>query len=528
MNTDVLVIGTGISGLSYAIKLSMLSPKIKITLICKEDLMEGNTRYAQGGIAAVYNFEKDSFEKHIEDTYTAGDHQGDLNVIDFVVKEGTERVNELMEWGAAFDTKKTKEIDLAQEGGHSEKRILHHKDHSGSEIQRALIDKIKDIENIRYLENHILVDLITDHHTKTTHKRCYGAYIISTIDRQVITIASKLTVLTTGGVGQLYEFTTNPRVATGDGLGVAYRAKVKIKNLPYIQFHPTALHPKVNGETFLITEALRGSGGILKNLSGERFMHRYDKREELAPRDIVSRAISEELLSRKESHVLLDATQIDEEVFSSHFPMIKKTCRSIGIDPLNEGIPVIPAAHYSCGGIEVDPNGESSLQGLFAVGECSHTGLHGANRLASNSLLEAIVYAHRAAVYSVECIQSIKLSDTFYSNIPNWDGQEYSSDLKLNKTQKLFTKLQQLMSSNAGIFKTNKGLKEASKELNSLYTETLDLYQKNKLTPQLCELRNMVSVAYLLINQALQIKENKGVFYNNDYAKKSIPKAVQS
>ena len=518
MNTDVLVIGSGISGLSYAIKLSKLSPTTKITLICKEDLMEGNTRYAQGGIAAVYNFEKDSFKKHIEDTYIAGDSEGDLDVIDFVVKEGTDRVNELIQWGTAFDTKKTKEFDLVREGGHSENRILHYKDHSGSEIQRALINKVKAIDTIEYLENHILVDLITDHHTKTEHKRCYGAYIISTLDQEIITIASKLTIVTTGGVGQLYEFTTNPRVATGDGLGAAYRAKVKIKNLPYIQFHPTALHPKVNGDTFLITEAVRGSGGVLKNLSGEQFMSNYDPRKELAPRDVVSRAIAQELLSRKENHVLLDATSIEEDKFLSHFPMIHKTCISIGLDPMKEGIPVVPAAHYCCGGIEVDSNGESSLKGLFAIGECSHTGLHGANRLASNSLLEAIVYAHRAAVLSASSLNKPILENSFYNNIPDWNGQEYSSDLKLDKTQKLFSNLQQIMSEKAGIFKTNKGLKEASIELNLLYTETLDLYQKNKLTPQLCELRNMVSVAYLLINQALEIKENKGVFYNNDYA----------
>ena len=518
MNTDVLVIGTGISGLSYAIKLSKLSPTTKITLICKEDLMEGNTRYAQGGIAAVYNFEKDSFKKHIEDTYIAGDSEGDLDVIDFVVKEGTDRVNELMQWGTAFDTKKTKEFDLIREGGHSENRILHYKDHSGSEIQRALINKVMAIDTIEYLENHILVDLITDHHTKTVHKLCYGAYIISTLDQEIITIASKLTIVTTGGVGQLYEFTTNPRVATGDGLGAAYRAKVKIKNLPYIQFHPTALHPKVNRDTFLITEAVRGLGGILKNLSGEQFMSNYDPRKELAPRDIVSRAIAQELLSRKENHVLLDATGIEKDEFLSHFPMIHETCISIGIDPMKEGIPVVPAAHYSCGGIEVDSNGESSLKGLLAIGECSHTGLHGANRLASNSLLEAIVFAHRAAVFSVNSLNKPILDNSFYNNIPDWDGQEYSSELKLHKTQKLFNNLQQIMSQKVGIFKTNKGLKEASIELNLLYRETLELYQKNKLTPQLCELRNMVSVAYLLINQAIEIKENKGVFYNNDYA----------
>lgn len=517
MNTDVLVIGTGISGLSYAIKLSKKSPSTKITLICKEDLMEGNTRYAQGGIAVVSNFKKDSFEKHIEDTYIAGDYQGDLEVINFVVKEGNERVNELIQWGTAFDTKKRNELDLVKEGGHSEKRIVHYKDHSGSEIQRALINHIKTIDSIQYFENHILVDLITDHHTKTKNQRCYGAYIISTIDQEVITLTSKLTVLSTGGAGQLYKFTTNPKVATGDGLGAAYRAKVRIKGLPYIQFHPTALRPKVNGETFLITEALRGSGGYLKNQNGERFMSNYDKRGELAPRDIVSRAIAKEMISRNEDYVFLDATHIDNKEFLAHFPMIYDTCMSIGIDPLKQMIPVVPAAHYSCGGIEVDSNGESSLKGLFAIGECSYTGLHGANRLASNSLLESIVFAHRAALFSVQELSNFSIENSFYLKIPEWDGQEYSSKQKLKKTHQLCLKLQQVMSKKVGIFKTNKGLQKAAEEMSELYEETLELYQKNKLTPKLCELRNMVSVAYLLINQAQQIKKNKGVFYNNDY-----------
>jgi len=517
MNTDVLVIGTGISGLSYAIKLSQKSPSTKITLICKEDLMEGNTRYAQGGIAVVSNFKKDSFKKHIQDTYIAGDCQGNLEVINFVVKEGNDRVSELIQWGTAFDTKKRNELDLVKEGGHSEKRIVHYKDHSGSEIQRALINHIKSIDSIQYFENHILVDLITDHHTKTNHQKCYGAYIISTIDQEIITITSKLTVLSTGGVGQLYEFTTNPKVATGDGLGAAYRAKVRIKGLPYIQFHPTALRPKVNGETFLITEALRGSGGHLKNQNGERFMLNYDKRGELAPRDIVSRAITKEMLSRNEDHVFLDATNIDSEEFLTYFPMIHDTCMSIGINPLEQMIPVVPAAHYSCGGITVDSNGESSLKGLFAIGECSYTGLHGANRLASNSLLESIVFAHRAALFSVQELSESKIEESFYLQIPEWDGQEYSSNQKLEKTNQLCQKLQKVMSKKVGIFKTNMGLLEASEEMKNLYQETLELYQQNKLTPKLCELRNMVSVAYLLINQAQEIKENKGVFYNNDY-----------
>lgn len=518
MHTDVLVIGTGISGLSYAIKLGTLSPKTNITLICKDILNEGNTRYAQGGIAVVSNFKKDSFEKHIEDTWVAGDLQGNKTVIQFVVEEGNDRLQELIEWGTSFDTKKKDKLDLGKEGGHSENRIVHHKDSSGMEIQRALIEKIKSMDNIHYLENHFLVDLITDHHTKESHKRCYGAYIISTLDERIIKITSKITVLSTGGAGQLYSFTTNPEGATADGLGAAYRAKVLLKNLPYIQFHPTALHPKVENETFLITEAVRGKGGLLKNKRGKAFMLNYDTRADLAPRDIVARAITQEILNDELDHVYLDTTHFKKGKFQEDFPMIYKTCRSLGIDPEKEGIPVVPAAHYSCGGIEVDSNAKTSMESLYAIGECSHTGLHGANRLASNSLLESIVFSHRAALDSKKTLEEIDLSIAFYESIPEWDGQEFDADLSYEKTRLLIYRLKTIMTKKAGIFKTTKGLEQASQELENLYHETLHLYNNNKLTAKLCELRNMVSVAYVLINQARQIKENKGVFYNNDYA----------
>lgn len=517
MHTDVLVIGTGISGLSYAIKLGTLSPTTQITLICKDTLNEGNTRYAQGGIAVVSNFKKDSFKKHIEDTWVAGDFQGDREVIQFVVEEGNDRLQELIEWGTSFDTKKKDKLDLGKEGGHSENRIVHHKDSSGMEIQRALIEKIKSMENIQYLENHFLVDLITDHHTKAKHQRCYGAYIISRLDEKIIKITSTITVLSTGGAGQLYSFTTNPEGATADGLGAAYRAKVQLKNLPYIQFHPTALYPKVDQETFLITEAVRGKGGILKNKRGEAFMRKYDNRADLAPRDIVARAIIQEILNDGLHYVYLDTTHFKKGKFQEDFPMIYTTCLSLGINPEKESIPVVPAAHYSCGGIEVDAFARTSMKGLYAIGECSHTGLHGANRLASNSLLESIVYSHRAAINSMETLQKIKLSPIFYQSIPEWNGQEFDADLTYEKTQLLIGRLKTIMTEKAGIFKTTKGLEKASQELESLYHETLNLYNNNKLTAKLCELRNMVSVAYVLINQARQIKENKGVFYNNDY-----------
>ena len=299
MHTDVLVIGTGISGLTYAIKLAEKSPSTTITLISKEGLEEGNTRYAQGGIAVVSDFKRDTFEKHINDTFIAGDCAGNKKVIDFVIREGNERLQELIDWGTQFDLKENNRLALTKEGGHSENRIVHYKDHSGAEIQRALIEKIKAYDSIHFFEHHVLVDLITNHHTGTKDKACYGAYVISSIDKQIIKISAKITVLSTGGLGQLYAFTSNPYGATGDGLGATYRAKVKLNNLPYVQFHPTALYPKVNGETFLITEALRGEGGSLINKLGEPFMEKYHTLKELAPRDVVARSILHEMIQQK-------------------------------------------------------------------------------------------------------------------------------------------------------------------------------------------------------------------------------------
>ena len=470
----------------------------------------------------VSDFIKDTFDKHIKDTYVAGDQQGDKQVIDFVIREGNDRLNELINWGTQFDQKENNLLDLTREGGHSEKRIVHFKDHSGAEIQRALIEKIKEFDNIEYFENHILVDLITDHHTKSNHHRCYGAYIISTLDEEIIKITAQITVLTTGGLGQLYDFTTNPEIATGDGLGAAYRAKVRLEKLPFVQFHPTALFPKVKGETFLITEALRGEGAILKNDLGEAFMEKYHPDKELAPRDIVARSIMQEIKVQKSKCAYLDATHIPKDIILNHFPNIVENCRSVGIDPLNDLIPVIPAAHYSCGGIKVDENSKTTLEGLYAIGECSHTGLHGANRLASNSLLESIVFSHRAAMSSFDDLKNNLLKEDFYCDIPDWKGQSYSNTNPAKQTQYIRDQLCQIMSEQVGIFKTTKGLFAAQKQIKHLYFEVVKLYNINKLSPPICELRNMVSVAYVMVNQSLTLTQNKGVFYNHDYATNPI------
>lgn len=517
MHADVLVIGTGIAGLSYAVRLGQLCPEKKIIMISKRDLLESNTKYAQGGIAVVSDFIKDSYEDHVRDTLKASAHTSTPNVVDFVVREGPKRVQELMDWGAQFDKNGT-DLHLGKEGGHSAERIVHHKDMSGLHIQRALIAKARSLKNITFFENHSLVDLITDHHIAgSAHGRCYGAYVISKADEEIIKITAKITVLSTGGAGQVYAHTTNPNAATGDGLGAAYRAKVHIENLHFMQFHPTALFPKVNGNTFLITEAIRGAGAILRNHKGQAFMVTYDSRKDLAPRDIVSRAIHAEMEKHGTPHVYLDATHIAPQKLKQQFPTILANCQKVGIDICKDYIPVLPAAHYICGGIDVDEHGQSSLQGLYAIGECSHTGLHGANRLASNSLLEALVFAARAAEHSNKVLAKPILPNSFFESIQDWKGTEDISNQKTERIRKLRKKLQEIMSTHVGIIKSGTRLQTAESELHEVYLATKTLYQQNKLTPQLTTLRNLVSVAYLMIKQAQKYPENKGVYYNEDY-----------
>ena len=517
MITNVLVIGSGISGLTYAIKVAEKNPELGIVMISKNNLLESNTRYAQGGIAVVSNFKNDSFEKHISDTQIAGAGKCNEAVVRFVVEEGHDRVQELIEWGTHFDTNKNT-LHLTKEGGHSEKRIIHNKDRTGLEIQQALIKKIKTFPNIALLDNHTLVDLITDHHTGSDFKRCYGAYVISNTQQEIIKISAQITILSTGGAGQLFSHTTNPKNATGDGLGAAYRAKVKIEGLPFVQFHPTALFPKIKDNTFLISEAVRGEGALLVTKSGKRFMPDYDSNAELAPRDIVARSIAQEIIKSGDDFVYLDCSKISEEEFHNHFPTIQQSCNSVGINPPKDFIPVIPAAHYFCGGLEVNEQGETGLKGLYAIGECSHTGLHGANRLASNSLLESLVFSHRAALDSLKQLKEILPTVSFYESIPEWKGEHYISNEKISAIGKLKKELQEVMSSKVGIFKTSKGLLEAEIGLKKIFLETQEIYKQNKLTLGVCELRNMVSVAYLMIKQSQELNANVGVFYNHDYA----------
>ena len=517
MHADVLVIGTGIAGLSYAVRLAAQCPDKKIIMISKRDLLESNTKYAQGGIAVVSNFSNDSYADHVEDTLRASDYTSDPKVVDFVVREGPMRVRELMDWGADFD-KSGPSLHLGKEGGHSAKRIVHHKDQSGLHIQNALIAKARALDNIQFFENYSLVDLITDHHLQgEKHGRCYGAYVISIRDEEIVKITSQITVLSTGGAGQVYAHTTNPKAATGDGLGAAYRAKVHVKNVHFVQFHPTALFPKVDGNTFLISEAIRGAGAMLRNEKGEAFMHQYDAQLDLAARDVVSRAIDAEMKKHNTPHVYLDATNIDQEILAQEFPTIKSTCMKLGIDISKSFIPVLPAAHYFCGGIDVNENGQSSLSSLYAIGECSHTGLHGANRLASNSLLEALVYAARAAEHAIEVLHKNTLPASFFDTIPDWLGTEDVSNERIAQISMLRSDVQHIMSAHVGIIKSGESLRQAEKALHDVYVATAALYQQNKLTPQLTTLRNLVSVAYLMIKQSQQHPENKGVYYNQDY-----------
>ncbi len=518
MHADVLVVGSGIAGLSYTLKLAQLKPNCNIVMLSKRDVLESNTKYAQGGIAVVQDFDEDSFEKHIQDTLKAGDGLCNLEVVSFVVKEGPDRLKELLAWGTNFD-KDGDKFHLGKEGGHTANRIVHFKDRSGFEIQQSLISQLRKIPNVTLLENHTLVNLITEHQIETSAKRrCYGAYVISLIDECIVKITAQATVLSTGGAGQVYEFTTNPRGATGDGIAAAYRAKVHISNLQFVQFHPTALKPKLEGETFLISEAVRGEGAVLRNHLGERFMFQYDSRGELASRDIVARAIEMELNKTEGAAVYLDCSPIGETNFKKHFPTILEACQSTGVNAFVEGIPVVPAAHYFCGGIDVDEYSSSSLKGLYAIGECSHTGLHGANRLASNSLLEALVFAHRAAHHSSDFLDIEKLDNSVFDLIPDWKHYEFVQDKERKTLTELKKAVQSLMNRKVAIFKSSKGLIEAERELSSLYKASEDWYVKHKLSPQICELRNLINTAYLIIKQSQNCTENKGGFYNNDYA----------
>jgi L-aspartate oxidase len=513
---DFLVIGSGIAGLSFALKAAKHG---KVLIVTKSNEDESNTKYAQGGVAVVVDKKEDSFEKHIEDTLIAGDGLCDKETVEIVVEEGPERIREIIEYGTNFDKTNEGMYDLAKEGGHSEFRVLHYKDITGWEIERSLLDQIHQNPNITVLTHYFAVDLITQHHLgKFVDKSseditCYGVYVLNTLNGHVEKILSKVTVMASGGAGHIYSITTNPTIATGDGVAMVYRAKGKVRNMEFIQFHPTALYNPGEYPSFLISEAVRGFGGILKRTNGQEFMQEYDERKSLAPRDIVARAIDAEIKKSGEDYVYLDIRHRSKADILAHFPNIYAKCLDIGIDMTKDMIPVAPACHYMCGGIMVDHIGKSSILNLYACGECSSTGLHGANRLASNSLLEALVFADRIYKDAVEKFNSNIIPES----IPEWDEH----GVQLSNEDILVThnirEMQKMMSDYVGIVRSDFRLERAMRRLHLLYEETEEFYKRTKISVKLCELRNLIQVSYIVIKSAMMRKESRGLHYTTDY-----------
>lgn len=521
IKADVLVIGSGISGLSYAIKIAETLPDAQITIVTKSDEDESNTKYAQGGLAVVTDFSKDNFEKHIEDTMRAGDGENKRDVVEMVVKEGPHRFRELVEWGTRFDKEEDGDFKLGREGGHTENRIVHHKDITGFEIERALLATINKLPNIEVLDHHYVIDLITQHHVpgkelNQDNIHCYGAYILDQKNKKIKKITAKITLVATGGAGHVYKNTTNPIIATGDGIAFVHRARGKVSNMQYYQFHPTAMYSKRSGMLFLISEAVRGDGAKLRTKDGQPFMQKYDEREELASRDIVARAIDNEMKISGDDYVGLDCRHMDQENFKEHFPNIYKKCLEEGIDPFQQLIPVVPACHYLMGGIDVDIDGQSSIKNLFAVGECTNSGLHGANRLASNSLLEGLVFGHQAAVKTVELLEKNEFNFNDLKAVPEWNQEGMKILDEMVMVSYFRKQLQEIMSDLVGIVRSNSRLQIAKKKQREIYEAVTALYNNSILSPQLSELRNLVNVSYLIIKHSIEMKENKGAFFNKD------------
>jgi len=516
--SEFLVIGSGAAGLSVALTLSTHG---SVTVITKKESAESNTNYAQGGIAVAVT-EADSIENHVQDTLIAGAGLCDESAVRSIISEGPARLAELQQRGASFSRKPDGNLDLGREGGHSVNRIVHTKDATGREIERALLDSVRMAPNINVLEHHFAVDLITDHqaggnyqlrnHNTKTPGSCYGAYVLDDEIGRVDVYLAKVTILASGGTGQVYQHTTNPGVATGDGLAMAYRSGARLRHLEFMQFHPTTLFHESAG-SFLISEAVRGEGAVLRNNNGESFMAQYDSRSDLAPRDIVARAIDDQMKTSGDSHAWLDATKLGRGTLESRFPTIFQRCLDYGIDMAVDFIPVVPAAHYMCGGVVTDLNARTSIRNLLACGEVASTGLHGANRLASNSLLEAIVMSHRAAHAAIEDASET----TFSSDVPDWDASGTSNPMEWVLVSHNLDELQRTMTNYVGIVRSVSRLERARRRTHLLFEETEAFYRSSVISVRLCELRNLIAVGHLIIQSALARRESRGLHYMTDF-----------
>src|SRR5579864_348862 len=521
---DFVVIGSGIAGLSFALKAAKHG---SVAVVTKRKGADTNTAWAQGGIACVTS-DEDSFELHVRDTLDAGAGLCDESVVRTIVTEAPARIHDLVELGLHFDEREVsghREFDLGREGGHSKRRVLHVADVTGKEIENVLLRELSRQSHVDLLENHMAVDLITAAKLGfAAEDRCLGVYVLDEQTGEVETIRSDRIVLATGGCGKVYLYTTNPDIATGDGVAMAWRAGATIANMEFVQFHPTCLfHPKA--KSFLISEAVRGEGGILRNNRGEDFMKRYDPRGSLAPRDIVARAIDAEIKRSGAQCVYLDITHQSPEFLQERFPNIYDTCLRFGIDITKQPIPVVPAAHYQCGGVKTDVNGATSLSGLYSIGEVGCTGLHGANRLASNSLLEGLVVAHRAVEAMIACLSSQSQREIV---LPEWKSGDVQNVDELVVIYHNWDEIRRLMWDYVGIVRTDKRLQRASARLRNLQREIREFYWNFKVSVDLLELRNLATVAALIVDSALSRKESRGLHYTLDYPERDERDYVRS